>query len=129
MNEPKTCNACGNPQPLENFYRHKSGKLRAVCKGCMKAAARVQGVGRYRRNPAQAKARYRRWAKKNPEKVRQKSRRWIYQKRQRVRDAGQTFFPLQPCGCDICVEASRRNATPPPARNSSPRNTTPPPQP
>ncbi len=94
MNASKTCNACEIPQPPENFYRHKTGKLRAVCKSCMKAQTKIRDAGRYARNPAQAKARVRRWRKKNPERVRTYARQSQRRTRQRRRNIGQNFLNL-----------------------------------
>lgn len=95
MNATKKCRKCQNVKSTDDFYRHKSGALRAVCKPCMKAASSLQGKGRYQRDPKASQARYKRWAKKHPDKVRAYARRGQRQHRQRKRDVGQTFLPIE----------------------------------
>jgi hypothetical protein len=69
----KTCRKCGEPKPLEAFYRDsaKPGGLATVCKGC----TRAYNSARYSANKERIRAKVTERKRREPSKVRLEGRR------------------------------------------------------
>jgi len=117
--EMKTCNKCGQVQPVGNFYKAPGTRdgRRGDCKDCNLKAKHA----RYLADPAAAKARVKRWQQANPERVNasQRLRRSTPEAKRRERAAhlmrkyGMTIeqydamLEAQGGGCFICGRAPR----------------------
>ena len=110
----KQCSKCGEPKPLEQFYKKPTGKygVAALCKACDKARSRDWRVKngewvRLRRREYRAanldsvRERGRNWAESNPDRVKAYMRQWqvanpealqLHQRRRRARKVGNGVF-------------------------------------
>ncbi|HEV2696137.1 MAG TPA: hypothetical protein VG347_24830 [Verrucomicrobiae bacterium] len=96
MNPTKFCKGCQTEKSEDEFYKTAAGKIRAGCKSCRCANTSKNQRGRYRKNPAAAKARQKRWREKHPDQFREIMRLQMAKQRRRRRDVGQGFLPIDP---------------------------------
>jgi len=119
------CNLCRTSKPASEFYRQPDGQIRAGCKACRCAATSRRQRGRYRANPAAAKARHARWRARHPDQFREIMRKAVAKQRRQRREAGTLELPLN---LPQNLPAPRA-ADAPPAHRPAPDECPPQPQP
>lgn len=80
MTDAKSCSACGENRPLEQFRVTPAGTRHSWCLGCEREAARIRAAKRYREDPewrlkqlANASLQHKRRASRERERRRERS--------------------------------------------------------
>lgn len=90
----KTCSKCKETKDLSDFYSYGSSRtgLKAACKDCTRAAARVTARRYYLVNKEKVAARDRSYRLANPEKVAARLKAWNLANKEKVAAKGRLYY-------------------------------------